>query len=103
LNRTTALSDSSSAQRGTKPQATIAKHIARKSGRYSVSNGQFMKTDRRRRGLLAPCKGIGVLCNSALNRITKLDQRRLGRGRRRLQFDATVPASPPRGWWQSGF
>src|SRR5579875_3148107 len=66
-NRTTALSDSSRAQRGAKPQAAMAKHIARKSGRYSASKGQLMKTERRRGGLLAAGEGISVLGDGGLH------------------------------------
>jgi hypothetical protein len=35
----------SSAERGMKPQQTVAKTTASKSDEYPESNGQFMKTD----------------------------------------------------------
>jgi hypothetical protein len=91
-NRTTALSDSSSAQRGAKPQAAIAKHTARKSGLYSASKGQLMKTDRRRGGLLPPGEGIGVLGDRVFHGRLQPGKRRLRRRGRRLQLHATVPA-----------
>jgi hypothetical protein len=57
----------------------MAKHIARKRGLYSASQGQLMKTERRRGGLLAACEEIAVLRNRGLDRMPQLAERGHGR------------------------
>lgn len=61
VNRTAPLSLKSSAQRGAYPHAMTAKQADRRSGRYSVSNGQLMKTDRARLSFDPTGEGIGIL------------------------------------------